>query len=318
MAGPGCEHMPCNRPISGYRSRYVNENGKREISFRLQEGFIDMPIKVPCGECKGCRIDKSRDWALRIMHESQMHEENCFITLTYSPEHLPYGGSLVKKDFQDFMKRLRKKIKKEVRYFHCGEYGDSNNRPHYHAILFGYDFNDRTLSGISEADYDIAHFKSKALSKIWKKGFCGVGDVTFRSCAYVARYVTKKITKKDGAFEHYNDIDYETGEIINERIPEYCTMSRMPGIGKTWYEKYKKDLYPKDFVTHDGMKFKIPQYYDKLLEAEDPRLMKLIKERRMKHAEENDISNDCVVLESREIVKEAQIKILKRNMEVGN
>src|SRR4051794_29862641 len=100
--------MPCFRPLKGYRARVTNpDTGKRSIVFNARKGFNDLPVDLPCGQCIGCRLERSRQWAIRCSHEAKLHEENCFITLTYAPEHLPPGGTLVVKDFQDFMKRLR-------------------------------------------------------------------------------------------------------------------------------------------------------------------------------------------------------------------
>lgn len=313
--------MPCNRPLIGYRSQFLNENGKREICFKLKDGFIDLPIKVPCGECYGCREQQSRDWALRIMHESKMHKENCFITLTYDPKHLPKGGSLLKRHFQLFMKKLRRKYGKGIRYFHSGEYGENFGRPHYHAVLFGIDFYDREVFGISDSTGE-ALYTSETLSSLWKKGFVQIGEVNFKSSAYIARYVTKKMLNTID--EDYEYIDMETGEIL-ERQKEYSTMSKgksekgdkFTGIGSSWIKKYWKDCYPKDFVTHDGFKFNIPRYYDKWMEENHPEIMKEVKRKRSNYAIEKDDSIDPMRCEAKEVVKSRQLNQLKRNMEVG-
>ena len=130
--------MPCFSPLDGYRSRTVNASGKRSIVFDIHEGFHDRPVSVPCGQCVGCRLEKSRQWAMRCVHEASLYDENCFITLTYDDEFLPVGGSLDKGAFPRFMKRLRKKFEpRRIRFYHAGEYGDRFGRPHYHALLFG-------------------------------------------------------------------------------------------------------------------------------------------------------------------------------------
>ena len=131
--------MPCYTPLKGWRSQERTESGKRAITFRLREGYADMPVDVPCGQCIGCRLERSRQWAVRCMHEASLYENNCFITLTYNEDHIPSDGSLKKDHFQKFMKRLRKKFGAGIRFFHCGEYGAELSRPHYHAILFNFD-----------------------------------------------------------------------------------------------------------------------------------------------------------------------------------
>jgi hypothetical protein len=231
--------MPCYSPLDGWLSKDRNPSGKRSIVFTKSEALVDRPVKLPCGRCIGCRLEKSRQWAVRMMHEASLYEENCFITLTY--EKMPPNDSLNKKHFQDFMKRLRKAYGgRTIRYFHCGEYGENFGRPHYHAILFNLDFNDKKYWSIVNGN---KYYTSEKLNKIWGKGYCIIGSVSFDSAAYVARYVTKKITG-EAAFEHYTDFDRETGEITRERDPEYATMSRRPGIGSVWLDKFKTDVYP--------------------------------------------------------------------------
>ena len=155
-------------------------------------------IHVPCGQCLGCRLDYSRMWAVRCYHESQLHDKNMFITLTYDDEHVPWSAvtgeqTLVKKDLQLFWKRLRKHFDKlgiKIRYYGAGEYGDYTNRPHYHAIVFGCDMDDKQLYKLSELGFP--YYVSDTLDKIWEKGQCLVADVSVDTCAYVARYVVKE------------------------------------------------------------------------------------------------------------------------------
>lgn len=190
--------MPCYSPLSGYRSIKPNQNGKYPIMFSQRDGFSDIPIDVPCGRCIGCKLERSRQWATRCMHEASMHKKNVFITLTYSDEHLPYDQSLDLDHFQKFMKRLRKKHP-HVRFYHCGEYGEKTGRPHYHAILFNCDFLDKKIYTIRNEN---PVYVSQELNNIWGYGLCEIGSVTFESAGYVARYCTKKITG-DFAEEHY-------------------------------------------------------------------------------------------------------------------
>jgi hypothetical protein len=315
--------MACFHPLNAIRLpsgqiQFSSTSAGHSNQSRYQTTDEGERIEIPCSQCLGCRLERSRQWAMRCVHEASLHKDNCFITLTYDPKHLPPDCGLRKKDFQDFIKRLRKAIHpKKVRYYHCGEYGDNTNRPHYHAILFGYNFSDWTYLFDSPAGSAI--YTSPTLEKIWGKGFVTIGEVTFESAAYVARYVVKKITgkgqdvidEKTGLkpYERYNDF---TGE-ITEVLPEYSTMSRRPGIGHNWISKYKLDCYPKDFTTIRGMRMKPPKYYDKYLHAIDPELYDEIKSGRQYQGYLSD-DNSVSRLRQREQVKEAQNKQLKRSL----
>ena len=249
--------MTCFSPLKGYKSSEINPaTGKRSLVFTPREGYYDLPIKVPCGQCIGCRLERSRQWAIRCVHEASLHDRNCFLTLTYDDYHVPLDGSLNKAHFQNFMKRLRKKYGVGIRYFHCGEYGEKFQRPHYHAIIFNHDFSDKYLWS-SKLGNDL--YRSESLEGLWPYGHSSIGDVTFESAAYVARYITKKITGKE-AEQHYEYCNKLTGE-ITQRQPEYVTMSRRPGIAKGWFDKYTTDVYPSDNIVIRGKKMKPPKYY---------------------------------------------------------
>lgn len=291
--------------------RVVNpDTGKRPIVFNIREGFSDMPSQVPCGRCLGCRIDRSRQWAVRCVHEASLHDENCFITLTFNDKFLPSNGSLVKSDFQLFIKRLRKRFfgnsKSDVRYFHCGEYGEKLGRPHHHACLFGFNFPDRVLFREKEG---FRLYRSEILESLWSHprtgesfGFCSIGDVSFESAAYVARYIVKKISG-DLAPGHYQG-----------RLPEFTTMSRRPGIGRDWFESFKGDLYPKDFVVIHGRKYKIPKYYDRCYEATNPVEYGCIKASRCVRGRSSP-DNTFERLSVREEVQRMNLSLLKRGYE---
>ena len=244
------------------------------------------------------------------MHEASMHDDNCFITLTYDEDHLPWDGSLNKKHFQDFMKRLRwHNSGKSIRYFQCGEYGENFQRPHYHALLFNHDFQDKTLW--TETD-GIRTYVSEDLGRHWPWGFSTVGSLTWESAAYCARYSIKKRTGDD-AEEHYWRILATDLEIQLE--PEYATMSLKPAIGKTWFEEYRDDCFPSDYITEKGRKLRIPKYYDKLLADHNKQEAEAIKRHRKQRARER--ASDCTPtrLAQREICAKARLTSLKRNLE---
>lgn len=200
------------------------------------------------------------------MFESQFHGENSFVTLTYDEAHMPFPPSLQYSDFQKFMKRLRKDFPdRKLRFFMCGEYGSENFRPHYHLCLFGADFHEDRV--IWERRPGGPVYRSARLEKLWPLGYSSICELNFETAAYVARYVLKKVTG-DPAEAHYRWVDIETGE-VHQRVPEFARMSLKPGIGGAFYEKFRTDIYPQDFVVINGHKCRTPRYFDKLLRRSD-------------------------------------------------
>lgn len=182
------------------------------------------------------------------MHEASLYPDNVFLTLTYSPEKLPSSGSLVLEHWQKFMKRLKRRCgDRSIRFYMCGEYGETNGRPHYHAILFNFDFKDKEYLKSTEQGHHI--YTSDFLDRVWSHGDCYIGSVTFESAAYCGRYVMKKLT---GAREA------EYGELL----PEFQTFSRNPGVGAPWLAKFKTDIFPVDYCIVNGKKVRVPGYYD--------------------------------------------------------
>ena len=248
---------------------------------------------MPCGYCIGCRKQKQRDWMIRMVHESECHEQNSFVTLTYDDENLPENQTLVLPHFQKFMKRLRRKYGARIRFFHAGEYGgergDPPGRPHYHAIIFGKDFSeDRELHDRGNTGHPI--YRSLELEKLWPYGYSTIGDVNSTTCNYTAKYVWKKVVG-DRAKLHYTRPDPETGELC--RIaPEYATMSRRPGLGFEWFQRYWRDVYPHDRVIIKGKEYAPPKYYDQLLEHKDPDMYAHVLEKREVDSQaENRVAN---------------------------
>lgn len=296
--------MPCFAPLRAWRGP------EGRLSFRYAAGNGD-GFLVPCRQCIGCRLEYSRQWAVRLMHEAKLHRESAFVTLTYAPESLPYGGSLVKWHFQDFMKRLRARLApRKIRFFHCGEYGERFDRPHYHAIIYGVSFPDCVF--YKEANGQ-RYYTSEFLDSVWQHGRCVIGDVSFESAAYVARYVVKKVTG-DAAEDHYWRVDETTGEAVRVE-PEYCTMSRRPGIGAGAFDKWQSDFFPADEVIVNGFSSRPPRFYDKLYEACNPDGIRDIKRARRARAANHREDQTKQRLKDREKVKRAQLKFLKRGLE---
>lgn len=249
--------MSCYHPIKGFRSKSGGF-----VSTRLARTGDEGSMEIPCGRCIGCRMRRASDWSLRVMHEAQLWKENCFVTLTYGAGQLPPNASLDHRDFQLFAKRLRAKLKRPIRFYMCGEYGDERGRPHYHACLFNVDFRDRKPMGKSGSGE--LFYESKELAALWGLGNCSVQDLTAGTAGYCARYVMKK-TLGDDAEHAYSVVDPNTGELI-PRKPPYAAMSLKPGIGAGWYERYGiTDAHSGDKCVQDGVQRRVPKYYDMLL-----------------------------------------------------
>ena len=166
--------------------------------------FVHGRTPVGCGQCIPCRVNRRRVWTVRQVLESFLHEANCFVTLTYSPENLPADGSVSPAHLRNYLKRLRKELSKldiRVRFFGVGEYGDQTNRPHYHLSLFG--------CGLEMAT---------VIDNTWPYGFTQTGEFNYSTAQYVCGYTVKKLTNK-------------ADQRLDGRHPEFARMSNRPGIG---------------------------------------------------------------------------------------
>ena len=254
-------------------------------------------------------------WAVRAMHEAQLHDESCMVTLTYDEENLPHFGSLCPPHFTKFIKRLRHHVG-QVRYLMAGEYGDSvGKRPHYHALIFGWNPADRNLWFENEG---IPTYTSELLQSIWQMGFTTVSDLTLESAAYVARYALKKVKlsqKSPGELHgHYERICQITGE-IRQVQPEYSRMSNRPGIASDWYTRFNSDIFPYDTTIYKGRKIKTPRYYENLYRSTDEFGFQKLKETRKARALEHADNNTPERLRVRETVKRASMRNLNRSYE---
>ena len=270
--------MPCYSPIDAWRSsdlRSIN-NRKWPLVFDISKGLPDTHLQIPCGQCLGCRLKRKRDWAIRMLHEAKLHENNTFVTLTYNDDNLP--DSLDKTHFQLFMKRLREHYEPyRFRFFASGEYGEKTQRPHFHCILFGLNFDDKYLWTI-RGGFEL--YRSSLLESKWRYGQCMLAEVNYDTVSYVAKYTTKKITGPQAD-------DYYEG-----KTPEFSLMSRKPGIGRDYYEKYKNDFYNYDIcVVRPDFVVKPPAYYDKLFDSAEPDKLVLLKKKRKQKAIEKAFDN---------------------------
>lgn len=290
--------MTCYQPITAWRATQRTANGKYPLVFNPQGGNPLSKLEIPCGKCIGCRLDYGYNWATRMICEASLHTDNCFLTLTYNNHNLPRDLSLQLDHFQKFLKRLRKHIyPKKLRFFHCGEYGDLTGRPHYHAIIFGWAPDDKVYSKSNK------YYSSPLLDRLWGYGYVGCGDVTFDSCMYVSKYMTKKL---NGA----RAVDYDGCK------PDYCTMSRRPGIGAEWIAKYYQGVYVQDKVILSKNKScKVPKYYDKFLESINPDYLERIKLDRLRVAQSMADYKDSDRLQTKHQIKWLQNKQSKRSYE---
>lgn len=277
---------------------------------------------------------------MRCVHQVQLEASSCFITLTLDDEHLvnPYftgahradgrkvfGGTLQKKQFQDFAKRLRKYFGGvPISYYMCGEYGARYWRPHYHALLFGVRFTD--LRAFKKSANGSVVSTSATLARLWPLGFSTVGEANFETAAYVARYVMKKISGPP-AKEHYRKVCQDTGEIF-DLLPEYNNMSlKVPyidasgapargGIAAGWFQRFQTDVYPSDQVILRGREMRPPKYYDRIYELNaTPRQWKKLKEAREAQAKKTRSNGTPKRLHVREEIKNQQVKLLIRELE---
>lgn len=360
--------MSCYYPLIGIPNG-VNPNGKTHYLIKpykesVWREFVQNPpplgppVKIPCGKCIGCRLDYSRQWANRCMLEAQYHPEGTcwFFTITYNDKYVPKvvtqdpetgksvpAYTLRKRDFQLFMKRLRKAFSDDrIRFFAAGEYGSETFRPHYHAVIFGLHLVD--LEPWSKSK-NFQLFTSKSIAKIWsmcynknmesslcKEGYASlapesfeeegkvyepygrivISPCTWETCAYTARYTAKKS----------NTLYPEFFERFGLQAP-FTLMSRRPGIGRQYYEDHP-DLFDYRYINvsgeDGGIKFTAPRYFDRLLEKENPVLLETLKLQRRYFAEEVDKSKEVrntygyeKRLKVEELEKQAVAKMLRRS-----
>lgn len=291
--------MACFKPLLGYKGP---DGGIVFVRANSAQGEL---MQVPCQKCIGCSMAYAKTWALRCTHEAQMHEHNSFITLTYNDKNLPPGNTLEPEHWTLFLKRLRKSIHPiQIRFYMCGEYGSLNGRPHYHALIFGYNFPDKIFKTKRN---DIPVFSSTHLDTVWGNGFTEIGNVSYASAGYVARYVVKK---QEAYLEEIPHLDRETGLL---KTPEYVRMSNRPGIGLTWFEKYTSDCFPADFcIDPNGIQTPVPKYYRDQLKKSDPELAEKLAQARVEIAKNNpnnthqrlDIRERCLKAKTEKLIRE--------------
>lgn len=241
--------MACYRPITAYKRP---DGGP--VAFHDVAGSRE--IKIKCGQCIGCRLERAESWAIRCLCEAKMHQDNMFITLTYDDAHFPQYGSLNYEDWQKFARRMRKQVG-SFRFFVAGEYSPDALRPHFHALIFGLRFPDMRKCNSVHSSCDL--YNSEILERLWPYGFSTIGEVNYTTARYCAKYTLDKVTG-DRAEDHYSRVNLATGEIVHVE-PEFSHMSLKPGLGYTWLEKYHPEVFTHDAVHEFNKKKRVPRYF---------------------------------------------------------
>lgn len=297
--------MTCYRPVKMWIVGRTDTGKPLYRPYQTKDTRSLKPIKVPCGKCIGCLLDRTKDWAMRCVHELMYHNKACFLTLTYDKDHIDDNYSLRKSDFTCFMKRLRKAYPEvKIKYLQCGEYGTLKHRPHHHCILYGLDFSeDRKIYKRSGSGNIL--YTSEKLNKIWQNGFCVIGNVSVESVQYVCRYTLKK-QYGTSALNHYG-----------KRVPEYITCSKRPSIGKKFFDDYHEQMYSHNYIHFNGKKCRIPRYYDRCMQQLDEDLFRSVVKIRRKASLilENHPDYTREALKRREQAILSRIKKLVREFE---
>lgn len=304
--------MPCYHPILMKQLSRVNSKGNHSIVSYMHPA-PGKAIKLPCGRCHGCRLERARQWAVRCCNEMDMWRRNSFVTLTYADDALTFGGAdhgiLVPRDLTLFWKRLRRSGV-TFRYFAAGEYGELYSRPHYHAIIFGHDFPDKRYANTKDGNH---YYRSDSLNRIWGHGDCVIGDATFESASYVARYLMKK-QLGPGAKDYYAERGI---------TPEFVVMSRRPGIGSEFYDRYESDIFPRDSMISRNREVTPPRFYTErykerskslLVTDVHPMDVEDMIQRRIERADKKWQDNEPRRLRVRERIKLSATKNLRRTL----
>lgn len=268
------------------------KTGKKIIVQTLPNpGTLYAELIRRCGQCLGCRMARSMELGLRLEHESQFHDQSWFITLTYADENLPEANSLKANHMSIFIKALRQDTRQKIRFFGAGEYAPDTLRPHYHLIIFGLDLPDRIYAGTSDAGN--VFFRSETISKAWRhRGRIQVDSVSPATMQYVTKYHIDKINGEQ-AEKHYSRpvIDELTGEYKTVQVEqESARMSRNPGMGRKWIEKYYEDIFRHGFIGRaGGARTPIPTYYERWCEKQHP---ELYLKHRQDHAQQRNLEDD--------------------------
>lgn len=279
--------MPCRSPVR----QYWKTGGEWTLNPDSAD-FVKAHRDLPCGVCLDCRIRRQREWSIRAYHESQLHRDSCWLTLTFADNPV----TLSRKPYQLFFRALRKAGYK-FSYFGCGEYGEKLARPHFHICMFGVTFMHDAYPW--RLKNGVMYYRSPTLEKYWTLGNSELCPLAPGAAQYTAGYTTKKIggdladeINPETGLRHYEKIHPHTGEII-ELEPEFVLVSTKPAIGKRWLEKNYREIYPADSVVMNGKEYPVPRKYDEWLKNElDPDLWEIVQAKRLQHIKDNPITEE--------------------------
>lgn len=292
--------MPCYHPKyaiiphwakDDHRPKFISEAAYKAA---MLEPDVDLNrfAVIPCGKCQGCLDDKARQWANRLLLESEYYDPGSvwFVTLTYNDQFLPLKpfidqstgerigevATLDKSAPSAFMKRLRNYFPGcNLRFFAAGEYGSTTKRPHYHLIIFGMLLQDDELTVYKRTPLGFTLYNCERVQRAWRVqdnvngklcyydlGYVVIAPATWETMCYTARYVAKKADGEDR--QYWIDHCLE---------PEFNVMSRRPGIAYQWYVDHpgvidQEWIFEK--TPNGGKKFRPPKYFDRLFEKEEP------------------------------------------------
>lgn len=304
-----CSHQQLAVPMPG-----KTRNGKTPMKFigkardyytRYQS--VKGLMFLPCRQCIDCRLERSRQWATRLIHEIPNHKASVFATLTYDDDHIPIDKSLNPSHLTTFFKNLRAKNDHHgndpIKYFACGEYGDQRGRPHYHAIIYGHigieHPENRRERPSRSGD---PQYSNPLFSSTWPHGELLFSEHNFETAAYVARYILKKVQGASQAL-HYGT-----------KTPEFQRCSKGLGKGHIVADDgtpvWLGDIYPADHVVLPGRgAFLPPPYYDRLLEKVDPALYARVKTARKENSQKIETRLDFLE-EVAERTREGEVRKL--------
>lgn len=298
--------MACYHPMRAFH-RPATKDSAGSVVLHPPTGTAN--ILLPCGQCLGCKTARASDWARRCVHEASLWDFNCFVTLTYSDDFIPFAGSLDGDALTKFIKRLRSQSGRHsiilrnpdfpIRYFAVGEYGGQFGRPHYHLLLFNCSFGDAKV-------YSSDLFTSELLERLWPFGSCKIGQVTGASAAYVAQYTFDKVEAPEPHLE-----------------PAFLRMSKKPALGWPWLLKYGNDLINGYLVTSEGTKVSIPRSYMSCMKVHNPELYEYVEfnriERMLTLSGQRDSTNPISMegrrrLDSAELIHKRRKQLMARHV----
>lgn len=307
--------------ITPFEIAGIDSHGIPVGEFGIDELSITSYYEIPCGKCIGCRSDQAREWSNRLIMEMSYHDSAYFVTITYDEEHMKRvtyvdemtgeikndRGTLDKRDFQLFIKRLRKaRPEDRIRFYLCGEYGPTTDRPHGHCILFGLHLKEWQLIPCGKSETGQQYYTCSELERIWGNGFVSIEPANEFTCKYVCQYVTKKIGQKP-------DEQYQA----KGQVPPFALQSRRPGLGRQYYDEYGEELLQTDAkfmsTTNGSVRLTPPRYFRKLYREEQPEKAEKIAEKHLiAMADQEDAMSDLTDLRKQSILKNKENLTLKK------